>query len=350
MKALLHLTLVTALVGGLAGCGKKAQSEQPATQQATDTVAVKVLAVQPEAQAAPVVASGQFTTDDATLLGFKIGGVIEKIFVEENQTVAPGQLLATLNLTEIQAGVRQAELGLEKAERDLKRATGLYKDSVVTLEQLQNAQTGVDVAKKQLEAAAFNKQYAEIRTVRGGVVVKKLANAGQVVGPGTPVLQTIGTSKGHWRLRVGVSDKDWAHIAVGNKATLATDIPGLESITAHVSSKADAADPQNGTFSIEITPDAQPSQLANGMFGKATIYTQGGAGLVQVPYAALLDGDKGDAYLYVTTDGKTAQRRKVTIAAIERDQALVSSGLQAGDKVIVSGSPYLSDGSAIKVQ
>jgi RND family efflux transporter MFP subunit len=270
--------------------------------------------------------------------------------VEENQAVRPGQVLATLNLTEIEAGVRQAELAVEKAERDLKRAGKLYKDSVATLEQFQNAQTGLDVAKKQLEAAAFNKQYAQITALHAGVVSKKLANPGQVVGPGTPVLQTTGAGADSWRLRVGLSDREWSKVQVGNSATVETDLPGAKEIPAHIIRKAEVADPINGTYSIELAPNKPVQNLANGLFGKAIIHPKDGVGLVRVPYSALLDGDKGTAFVYITPDGKTVYKRQVTIAAIEREEALIGSGLKAGDQIIVSGSPYLAEGSAIKIQ
>jgi len=350
MKTLHLIFIATALLGTLGSCSHSATTEKLQTLAADAPIAVLVLTVAPTSAPLPVITSGQFTTDDATLLGFKIAGVINKIYVEENQSVKAGQLLATLNQTEIDATARQAELALEKAQRDLKRTTTLYKDSVATLEQLQNDQTKADLAQKQLEAVNFNKKYAQIRAPRAGVITKKLANAGQVVSIGTSVLQTTGTGAGQWRLRVGVADREWALIAVGNAATLATDLPGLSAIPATVTSKAETADPINNTYTIELTPTKPVKNLANGLFAKASIITRGGVGQVLVPYAALLDGDKGEAYLYITTNGTTVQRKKVTIASIERDHARISAGLAPGDRVIVTGSPYLTDGAAIKIQ
>ena len=74
--------------------------------------------------------SGLFTTDDETYLAFKTGGIIEKIYVKEGDAIRKGQLLATLNLTEIEAQVAQARLSFEKAKRDF-RASKIYIKTVL---------------------------------------------------------------------------------------------------------------------------------------------------------------------------------------------------------------------------
>jgi multidrug efflux pump subunit AcrA (membrane-fusion protein) len=87
-----------------------------------------------------ITASGLLSTENEARLSFKISGIIEKIFVKEGDRVRKGQLLATLKSTEIASQVQQVQLTVEKAQRDYQRANNLYKDSVVTLEQLQNAE------------------------------------------------------------------------------------------------------------------------------------------------------------------------------------------------------------------
>jgi RND family efflux transporter MFP subunit len=353
MKTFYSILTAAVVVATLASCSHEAKSDKTdglKVPAATDVISVKVQTIGKQVNASTVIASGLFTTDDASSLGFKIGGVVEKVYVDQGQAVQKGQLLATLNVTEIEAGLRQAQLGLEKAERDLKRATNLYKDSVVTLEQLQNAQTGVDVARKQLESVQFNRQFSEIRATRNGFVLQKFAFGGEVVGPGTPIVKVNGAKSDDWKLRVAVSDRDWAAIQLGDRAVVDTDVPALTQLGAKVTRKAEIAEAANGAFSVELTLDKKPAGLVNGMFGKAVIQAQSGNGLLRIPYSALLDGDKGTGYIYVTKDGKTVHRQQVNVARIERDDALISGGLNCGDRIIVSGSPYLAEGTLIKIQ
>ena len=82
-------------------------------------VPVKLTPVSTVVRAEPIVASGLVSSAKEARLSFKVGGIINQMFVEEGQSVRKGQLLATLNLTEIDAQVNQAQLANEKAERDL---------------------------------------------------------------------------------------------------------------------------------------------------------------------------------------------------------------------------------------
>ena len=129
----------------LAACNQA----EPTSTQAEDRIPVRTLSLMTDTMSQTFSVSGQFTTDDETLLSFKTGGIIQKLYVEEGDPVRKGQLLATLNLTEVNAAVAQAKLGLQKAERDFERANRLYLDSVATLEQMQNAKTALELARQQ---------------------------------------------------------------------------------------------------------------------------------------------------------------------------------------------------------
>jgi RND family efflux transporter MFP subunit len=315
-----------------------------------EKIPVQVIKLEKKNVSIPVHASGQFTTDDETNLSFKTGGVIEKIFVKEGDRVKTGQLLATLNLTEIEAQVSQAQLAYEKATRDYARVTNLYRDSVATLEQFQNAKTGVDVATKQYEAAKFNRVYSEIRAVSNGFVLKKQANAGQVISSGSTVITTNGAGSGKWLLKIGVSDKDWARIRVNDDADVFTDATPGKSFKGVVSKKSEGTDAYTGSFSIEITIKGElPTSIASGMFGKADINPANTENSWAIPYDALLDGDGDSGYVFVTDNMKTARKAEVKISTMDNNTIIVTHGLENAEGLIVSGSAYLRDQSPIQI-
>ena len=144
----------------IVSCGKK--HTENSSGLSAETIAVKTVPVKSNDAPAVITATGLITTANEARYAFKIGGVIEKIYVSEGQFFKRGQLLASLKLTEINAQLSQASLAYEKAKRDYTRADNLYKDSVATLEQLQNAKTGVDIAAKTVDAVVFNKKFAYI--------------------------------------------------------------------------------------------------------------------------------------------------------------------------------------------
>lgn len=327
------------------------QTQEKETTPKQDIIPVKTISLSSDTVNQQFTASGQFTTDDETVLSFKTGGIIQRVYVKEGDRISRGQLLATLNLTEVNTVVAQAKLGLQKAERDYERANNLYRDSVATLEQMQNAKTALELARQQYAGAGFNQQYSEIRASTNGFVLRKFANDGQVVAPGTPVLQVNGATSAKWSLRAGVSDRQWASLKVGDRATVTSDVAPGRSFAARVSKKTEGVDMQSGTFLVYVELEEAPKDiLASGLFGKATIYPKQQQTAWSIPFDALLDGDAREAYVFVTSDGKTARKVKVEVSRVDKNAVWIASGLENAGDLIISGSAYLNDGSLIQVQ
>jgi RND family efflux transporter MFP subunit len=347
MKIFLFLTTIL-FAGILQSCSSSEGKNNKAIVNA-DEIPVQVMKLKQSEFHSEIQASGQFTTDDETNLAFKTGGVIDKIFVKEGDAIRKGELLAKLNLTEIDAQVAQARLSYEKAVRDLERVSNLYKDSVATLEQFQNAKTGAEVATQQYEAAKFNRSYSEIRAVNDGYVLRKLASEGQVIQSGTSVFQTNGANKNKWLLKIGVSDREWSQIKIGDNASIVTDAEPGKFYNAVVTRKSEGTDAATGSFTIELSLTKAPTSVASGMFGKATISPTKSKTGWTIPYDALLDGDAKNAYVFITNDNKVSQKVKVSVSSIERDNVIISAGLENAEALIVSGSAYLRDNSPIRI-
>jgi RND family efflux transporter MFP subunit len=313
----------------------------------TDAIPVQLMELNLTPVATTIETSGFFSTDDETNLAFKTGGVIEKIYVKEGDPIQKGQLLATLNLTEIEAQVAQARLSFEKSKRDFERVENLYRDSVATLEQYQNTRTGMEVAKRQLEAANFNKSYSQIHSVSNGFVLRKMASEGQVISSGTTVFQTNGAGKGKWILKTSVSDREWVMINIGDHAVVTSDAVTSKALDATVTKKSESTDAMNGSFAIDLALKTSSTELASGLFGNATIQVSTKQRVWQIPYQALLDGDGQSGYVFVTQDDKTAHKISVTIGDMEKDYVTVTAGLEQAKRLIISGSAYLKEGSTI---
>lgn len=326
------------------------QQESQNTLHQNEIIPVKLIPLQEGENGSNIVASGVFTTEEETVLSFKNGGIIQNISVKEGDQVRKGQVLATLNMVEIDASMQQANLGLEKAERDYQRVLQLFNDSVATKEQLENAKTAKDVAVQQNRAAQFNQNYSQIRATDDGYVLKRFANSGQTVGPGTPVLQLNGAGSSAWKLKIGVSDEQWAALKVGDKAIIETDL-STENIKASIIRKSEGIDPSSGTFTIVLqVEDTDGVNIATGVFARATITPSKNTSGWNIPYSAVLDGHKGEGYVFVTNDKKTVKRVQVKIGSISKDQIMIVGGLEPYQYAVASGSAYLKDGSKIKEQ
>ncbi|GAA4153408.1 efflux RND transporter periplasmic adaptor subunit [Chryseobacterium ginsenosidimutans] len=317
---------------------------------APDIISVKVTSLDSQEISNSITATGLVSTEDQANYSFKIGGVISRIFVNEGQFFRKGQLLATLNTTEIAAGLAQADLNVAKAQRDYNRANNLYKDSVFSLEQLQNTRTSLEVAQRAKQATAFNERYAKIYAVSDGFVSKKIANEGEIVSGGMPVFLTNSTQKNNsYLLKVGVTDREWAAIKMGNSAKVALDGFPDQTFDATVFRKLQAADREIGSFQIELKLKLDQVIPAVGMFGKAEIKTDQTEKSFVIPYNSLVEADGKQGFIFSPTGKNRVKKIPVNILKFDNNKVYLKEKPVGIDNIVISNSAYLNEQSIIKI-
>ena len=339
----------SALVAAFAGCGGK--HDAPAAV-ATAAVRVTTAPVDSAALARPVLGSGLLAGKEEVPLAFKIGGVVSRVDAEDGQVVRAGASLATLELTEIGALVDKAKVGLDKAERDLARARALHADSVVTREMLENAQSARDAAAADYSSARFNARHASIVAPTDGVVLRRLAEPGATVAPGTPIVLFASSARGQV-VRVGVPDRDAVRLGAGDAAEVRFDAWPGRAFAGHVTTVGAAATPGVGTYEIEIRLDA-PVRLhddgaaASGLVADVTITPARRQAVKLVPIEALLEGDSDRAHVWTIGANGAPVRRDVRVAFLDGDRAAIAGGLEGVSEVVTGGAAYLSEGSRVE--
>ena len=329
----------------IAGC----ERGRAAAPEAQAPVVVRVAPVTLERVTRPVTAAGTLGPKEEVPLSFKVGGVIAQLRVDEGQAVRAGDTLASLDLSEIDAAVVRAKSAAEKAERDLTRAQRLYADSVATLEQAQNAQTGRDVARAELETATFNRRYAVIVAPASGVILKRSAEPGELVQAGVPILK-LGSHARGVVVRAGLADRDVVRVRLGDRAVVRFDAFPDRTFEGTVTELAGASDPMTGTYDVEVTIPRE-SRLASGLVGQVEIRPLATAPVALVPIEALLEADGSHATVFaVSVDGQRAERRAVSIAFLAGDRVAVTGGLEGVATVVTDGAAYLDDGATLRIQ
>ena len=337
-----HLTVILALLV-FTGCRQNNEN-----RQATDRkVPVEIFEVYPVEYRQPVRVSGMLAARKEMKLSFKTGGLIQKIYVNEGESVKEGRVLAALDLSEIKAQVRQAEVGVEKAARDLERAENLYLDSVATLEQFQNARSAYELALSKKQIADFNLRHSRIRAPSDGKVQKILMEANEITGPGHPVLLFASTA-GDWVVRVPLTDKDVVELSPGDSANVTMDaFPGTQ-FPAEVSELGAIADPVTGTYEAELLILRGEPRFRTGYMVRAEIFPQETVRGLYVPMQALLDASDNRAYIYLVREDR-AIRQEIRIGNISKDGVIVLEGLDPGDWVVTGGNRYLDQDTRIEV-
>ena len=318
------------------GCGAEARrTPSPADRAPAVAVAEAVARTSP----VPIHASGRLASKAEVQLAFKIDGVIQRIRVDEGARVQKGAELARLNLAEIDARVKEAESSLQKARRDLDRTRRLHRDSVATLEALQDARTGVEVAEARLQSARFNRQHAVIEAPETGRILRRSAEEGEYVRPGEPIL-TLGAVSRGWVVRAGLPASDVVRV---DSANVVFDAHPTKPVPATVSEIADASAPRTGTFEVELSLSDPEITLKSGFIGRATLYPSGGTDTVEIPAEALVSGDgrQGVVFRYDPAT-QTVNRQPVTVARLLDHLR----GLIDGDGVAVAADQHRVAGIA----
>jgi membrane fusion protein, multidrug efflux system len=353
-QSVMMLTAFISISTIFMSCGKTKAENNVATESNkkiddAEIIAVKTVTVQTKSVVKEIVGTGMLMSKAESRLSFKTGGVISRIYVREGDDVKAGQLLATLDLTEINSQVAQAKLGVQKTERDLQRAKNLYADTVATLETVQNATTGADIARKTYEIAQFNQKFSEIRAPRSGKVLKKLMNQGELAGPGMPIffINEATANTNDWVVRVGVSDRDWAALRVGNATQISFDAYPNEKFTGRVSRLADMIDPASGTYEVEIAVETKGKRMAAGLFAHVKMQPSASSPMTLIPIEALVEGNGTEGFVWVlNADNVSVKKTAVKIIRIMESEVGVS-GL-TGNSVITEGSSYLTEKTKVK--
>ena len=327
-----------------AGCATKAQQTNIA-----ESIPVKLVEAKHTTLSIPVRTSGLLASPKEMMLSFKTGGLIKTINVDEGSRVKQGQLLAELDPEEITAYKKQAESALDKASRDFKRVNKLYADSVVTLEQVQNSQTALDVARANFNIASFNEKHASIYAPSSGRILKRLAENGEITAAGKPVL-IFGSINGNWILKVSLSDKDMVRIQLDDSAKVVFDAYPGKSVNARVNQIAAGAAPESGTFEIELLLKSTDLNLFSGLVAQATIYPSKAEKVVLVPTGSVTELSGMLGTVYTIRKDFTAQKHTTEIAFVLDDQIAFKETPVIPDSVVSDGLAYLTDGDQVEIK
>lgn len=343
MKNFITTTIIIATL--VASCGKKQENKKA---EAEEILTVEVQPVSRKSLSEPIIASGVLSSKSEMKLAFKTGGMIRRIYVQEGQSVREGQLLAELDLSEIDAQVRQAKLGLEKSERDLERVKKLYADEATTLTNVQDATTGYDVSKQSVQVAEFNQKLSRIYAPTNGRILRKISEQGELITPFSPAF-VLGTGESAYIVNVGLADRDVVKVKIGDIANVYLDAYPNEVFQARITQIAQTVNPATGTFEAELKIQPNGRKLISGFVAKAEISTGKSASMLAVPIESLVEADKNTAFVYTLNSNQTVSKTPVNIGSIFGSNVAIVSGISEGTQIVIKGANFLSDGAKVRI-
>jgi multidrug efflux system membrane fusion protein len=298
-----------------------------------------------------------------------VDGRLVRVAFVEGSTVKKGDLLAevdprpfTIQLHQAEAALARDEAQLRGAERNLARYAAVSAERLIPEQQTDDQRATVEglrgtvaADRAQIESARLNLGYARIVSPIDGVTGVRQVDQGNIVHPADPggivvvaqmdpiaVLFTLpqddlprlarAQAKGHVPVEARSRDGEGPPLAKGELALIDNQI---NQSTATLRGKAVFANPDHTLW---------PNQ-----FVKTRVLVDERRGVVVIPSVAIQRGPKG-AFVYVVGAGDAAVERAVQVDAIEGSEAIVTSGLEAGEKVVIEGQSQLRPGTKVAVR
>lgn len=345
----------------LASCNSEKKQEiakEPA-------IAVKVSGVSENNNSPFVTASGKIEAKNSANLSTRMMGYVTKLHVQVGQKVNVGQLLVSINNTDLQAkkaqvdaSILQATAGFNTAKKDYDRFVNLFKVQSASQKELDDMTARYEMAKAGLEGAKQMRNevmaqfsYSNITAPFAGVVTNTFIKQGDMANPGMPLVSVEGASK--LQVMAMVSENDIAAINKGMPVSVLVKSSN-EKLNGKVSEVSISATNTGGQYLVKVDLDKTDATVLSGMFVNIQFPIANKANtskseVLLVPESALVKQGQLTG-IYTIGTGNVAILRWLRVGKSFGEQVEVLSGLSSNEQYIVSADGKLYNGATISVQ
>jgi RND family efflux transporter MFP subunit len=265
---------------------------------------------------------------------------IRKLHVEVGDRVAAGQLLATMDATNLQ----QTKIQLDNQETEFKRIDELYKVGGVSQSVRDAQKTALDIAKEAYRNLEENNQ---LLSPISGLVTARNYDNGDMYSGALPVyvVEQIRPVK----LMVNVSESYFTKVKKGMEVSVRLDVYADEVFQGKVHLIYPTIDPATRTFPVELRIMNNDERVRPGMFARVTMNFGALQHVVAPDLSIVKQTGSGDRYIYVYQSNATVSYRKVELGRRLGDRYEILSGAEDGDRVVISGQSRLTNGAEVEV-
>ena len=345
--------VVASLAVSLTSCGQKRELD-PRTQPEL----VRIVEIGSSSGADPAF-TGVVSARVQSNLGFRVPGKITSRLVDTGQFVRAGQPLMTIDRTDYVHAitaraetVTAAKAKAVQAAADEARYRGLVKTGAVSASIYDQIKAASDAAQAELAAATAQEQvardeggYSQLVADADGVVVETLAEPGQVVMAGQPVVELAHSGQ----REAAVNLPETLRPKLGSRA-YATLYGSTTRVPVRLRQLSGAADLQTRTFEARYVLDGAATNAPLGATVTVHLSGDGETDTLQVPVASIVDQGKGPGIWLLNASTSTVTFQPVQVRQLGEELAIISGNLHPGQQVVALGVHLLHDGQRVRVE
>ena len=348
---------VIALTMLFAGC------EEPVEEAPPPLRPVRSVVAQPASGGVTNAIAGVTRASTESRLSFRVGGSLSSVRVTVGERVGRGAVLAELDPADLEIQVEQTEaslaqvIALERQSRaEYERVRALYENNNASKSDLdaaraaaESATAQVEAARKALEQAQRQLGYSTLVAPTAGAVASVDAEENETVAAGQTIV--VLESGARPEIELAVSEVTIPYLEVGDSVEIEIAAAASGRLKGKVSEVGVAATPGASTFPAIVSIENAPSTVRSGMAAEVYVTVDRREDGVVVPFVSVGEDGQG-RYVFVVeaadSESAVVERRSVEVAGVDQDGIVVTSGLQAGERVVTAGTRRLTSGMRVK--
>lgn len=282
------------------------------------------------------------------MLHAKVTGYIAAISVDKGDTVKAGQVIARIEVPELQADLAKSKAEVNAASIEVKRMHEARAKSpdLVLPQTVDELEAKLAIAKAGMERITTLLAFAEIKAPFDGIVTARHVDAGALVTANTSKIVEI-VDASTLRLQIPVTEMETPLVAVGKPVKAQIDASGPAPVEASISRIAYALDPATRTMLAEADLKNAELKLRPGMYAMAKIAVEKHDNAPLIPVAGLVM-EKTNAFVFKHVDGKAI---KTAVKPGFNDGTNVEiPDLKADDVILLPGTTLLTDKQAVTLK
>ncbi|WP_316815517.1 efflux RND transporter periplasmic adaptor subunit [Pedobacter nyackensis] len=291
-----------------------------------------------------VEVQGRVDAEDNVEIMPESPGTVTAIFVKVGQNVNKGQVLAQLDDKVLRQSVAQLQTQLDLATTVFNRQKNLWDQKIGTEVQYLTAKSQKEGLERQLAGLKSQAAQNKIKSPVSGTVDAMDLKLGASVAPGSPTgIRVVNASR--LKVKALVSENYGGKVNQGDEVQVSLpDVP--ETLPAHISFAAKVIDPVSRGFNVEVKLPSSKKYRPNMVAILKIVDYKNDKALV-VPVNSVQKSETSE-YVFTAVNGK-AKKIEIKTGKVSDGKAEVLSGLNAGDKVIITGFQDLNDGDGVKL-
>lgn len=307
-------------------------------------VEVEVLILRAHPLAETLQLTGTLRADESIDVQAETAGKITEIAFTEGRAVRRGDLLVKINDSELRAARQRAIARREIAELKARRLALLVNNGGVNQQESDTAQSEFAVQEAEVQLIQAQLDKTEIRAPFDSVIGLRFVSVGSLVTPSTRIasLQSVAQLK----LDFSVPERHAVHLTPG--ATVEFSVSGgTQRHVGKIYAIEPRVDEATRTVLVRALVDNAALTLRPGALAEVSLPLQPWPDALLVPAVAILTSGGGKA-VFVVEDGK-AKLRPVVTGLRQQESVQLTSGVKAGDLVVIAGVQQLKSGTAVRV-